>query len=136
MSLDRLQKVMARAGVASRRKCDELIAAGVVFETAGDTEVLLAMYLRDGLGMLDKLEGMFAAVIHDGRDGSLHLVRDRLGVKPLWYAVLADRVVFASEAKGVLAHPRVDREMDVDSLGMYLHLGYVPAPKSIWRQVR
>ena len=84
---------------------DELQRQGEHFATAGDTEVLLAMYVRHGLSMLDRLEGMFAFAIHDGREGCLHLVRDRLGVKPLWYAIAGDRVVFASEAKALRVHP-------------------------------
>ena len=113
----------------------ELAGGGAGFRTAGDTEVLLEMYLRDGLAMLPKLDGMFAIAIHDTRDGRLHLIRDRLGVKPLWYAATDDRVVFASEAKALLAHPMVDRTVDLEALGLYMAMGYVPAPRSIWRGV-
>ncbi len=116
-----------------RRLREELAAGGHRFVTAGDTEVLLAMYLRDGLGMLGRLEGMFAAAIHDGRDGRLHLIRDRVGVKPLWYAVGGGTVRFASEAKALLASGVLDRTVEIDSLGAYLTLGYIPAPRSIWR---
>ena len=112
---------------------DELASGGYRFGTHGDTEVLLAMYLRDGLAMVDRLEGMFAAAIYDGRDGRLHLLRDRLGVKPLWYAATGDRVVFASEAKALLAHPAVDRRVDPEAVALYLQMGYVPGPASIWR---
>jgi len=118
-----------------RRLREELTAGGYRFTTAGDTEVLLAMYLRDGLGMLQRLEGMFAAAIHDGRDGRLHLIRDRVGVKPLWYAVVGGGVLFGSEAKALLASGLPDRTVDCESLGAYLTLGYVPAPRSIWRGV-
>jgi len=114
---------------------DQLAADGVSFATRGDTEVLLAMYLRFGLNMLDRLEGMFAVAIHDGRNGELHLIRDRLGVKPLWYAVGADRAVFASEAKALLAHGGVDVSLRPQALAEYMLLGYVPAPASIWQGI-
>ncbi len=114
----------------------ELERQGERFRTAGDTEVLLAMYIRHGLGMLGRLEGMFAAVIYDGREGCLHLVRDRLGVKPLWYAVTGDGVLFASEAKALRAHPAGGGPVDPTSLIHYLTMGYIPAPRTIWQGIR
>ena len=115
----------------------ELERQGERFRTAGDTEVLLAMYVRHGLAiMLDRLEGMFAAAIYDGRTGCLHLMRDRLGVKPLWYVVAGERVVFASEAKALRAHPSVEATVDPTSLVHYLTMGYIPAPRSIWQGIR
>ncbi len=119
-----------------RQLREELAATGYAFTTAGDTEVLLAMYLTHGLSMLKRLEGMFAAAIYDARDGVLHLVRDRLGIKPLWYAVTERKVIFGSEAKALLAHPDVDRTIDPAAVGMYLTMGYVPVPGSIWRGLR
>lgn len=115
------------------RQLREHLADFYPFRTAGDTEVLLAAYLRWGSGMLSRLEGMFALAIHDRRDDSLLLARDRLGQKPLWYATLGDRIVFASEAKALRAHPQVAFETDPASLLHYLSLGYVPAPRAIWK---
>ncbi len=114
---------------------EELTAAGHVFTTRGDTEVLLAMYLQYGMAMLNRLEGMFAAAIYDGRDGKLHLFRDRLGVKPLWYGRAGASIIFASEAKGILGYDGVDRTIDPDAMLSYLSFGYVPAPRSIWRGI-
>jgi len=114
----------------------EMAAAGYAFTTAGDTEVLLAMYLRHGLAMLDRLEGMFAAAIYDSRERKLHLIRDRLGIKPLWYMVADGRVVFASEAKALREHPSASSQVDGESLVLYLTAGYVPAPRSIWTGIR
>jgi asparagine synthase (glutamine-hydrolysing) len=113
----------------------ELAAAGYQFRTQGDTEVLLAMWARHGPDMLPRLEGMFAFAIHDVAKGRLFLARDRLGVKPLWYAALADRVVFGSEAKAVRAHPGVGAAVDPSAIGAYLVLGYVPAPRSVWQGI-
>lgn len=114
----------------------ELAADGAVFRTAGDTEVLLHLYQRHGQGMLDYLEGMFAFAIYDASAGRLLLARDRLGQRPLWYAALPDRIVFASEAKALLAHPQVPRQVDLSALTYYLSVGYIPAPLSAWRGLR
>ncbi len=103
----------------------ELAAKGAVFRTAGDTEVLLHGWRAWGPSLLDRLNGMFAFAIHDA--GKLFLARDRLGVKPLHYVELADgSVAFASELKGLLAHPLVRRTPDLRAVEDYLALGYVP----------
>lgn len=112
--------------------CGDHAHPPVVFRTSGDTEVLLHLYSRDGQEMLGRLDGMFALAIYDSARGQLLLARDRLGEKPLWYAVLADRVVFASEAKALLVHPGVDKSIRQDGIVSYLTIGYVPAPESIW----
>jgi asparagine synthase (glutamine-hydrolysing) len=113
----------------------ELESQGCQFKTAGDTEVLLHLYLRYDLAMLEKLDGMFAFAIYDGRKNRLVLARDRLGEKPLWYAALGDRIVFASEAKAILHHPSVDRSPNVQSIIDYLSVGYIHAPYSIWNGI-
>jgi asparagine synthase (glutamine-hydrolysing) len=113
-----------------------LSAGGCRLATSGDTEVLLHLYRRDGAEMLRHLDGMFAFAIYDARTASLLLARDRLGEKPLWYAALADRIVFASEAPALLRHPGVTRELDRLSLTYYLTMGYIPGPRSAWVGVR
>jgi asparagine synthase (glutamine-hydrolysing) len=103
----------------------ELAAKGAVFRTAGDTEVLLHGWRAWGPSLLDRLNGMFAFAIHDA--GTLFLARDRLGVKPLHYVELADgSVAFASELKGLLAHPLLRRTPDLRAVEDYLAFGYVP----------
>ena len=114
----------------------ELQQQGHSFRTAGDTEVLLALYARRGMELVEPLRGMFAFALYDSLRGQLLLARDRLGQKPLWYAPLGDRVVFASEAKALLAHPGVDRAEDPESIVFYAALGYIPAPRSAWRAIR
>ena len=110
--------------VALRR---ELEARGARFRTQGDTEVLLAGWSAWGPAMLDRLVGMFAFAIHDERAHALFMARDRLGVKPLHYAELADgALVFASELKGLLAHPLVRREPSLQAVEDYLAYGYIP----------
>ncbi len=105
----------------------ELVARGWAFRTEGDTEVLLAGWSTWGPAMLDRLVGMFAFAIHDARANTLFLARDRLGVKPLYYVSLADSAfAFASELKGLLAHPLLRRMPDVTAVEDYLAYGYVP----------
>ena len=110
-------------------------ADGYNFTTRGDTEVLLALWRRDGEAMPEKIGGMFAFAVYDARCRRLFLARDRLGQKPLWYAELSDRIIFASEAKALLVHPRVGCEVEVGAVAFYLTLGYIPAPMSIWRGI-
>lgn len=111
---------------------DELRELGAVFRTDGDTEVLLHGWRHWGPAMLDRLVGMFAFAVHDARAGVLFLARDRLGVKPLHWAELPDgAIAFASEMKGVLAHPLFRRRPDIRAVEDYLALGYVPDDASI-----
>ena len=105
----------------------ELEAQGARFVTHGDTEVLLHGWRAWGAGLLDRLVGMFAFAIHDADANTLTLVRDRVGVKPLHYVELSDNgVAFASELKGLLAHPLVRREVDVRAVEDFMAVGYVP----------
>jgi asparagine synthase (glutamine-hydrolysing) len=94
----------------------ELSAHGHEFRTRSDTEVLLHSYLRWGRDCAAHLNGMFAFGIWDGRREELLLARDRLGVKPLYYAVRPDGVLFGSEPKAVLAHPEFPAEVDAEGL--------------------
>ena len=116
----------------------ELLAAGQPLHTQGDTEVLLAGYQHWGLhGLLARLRGMFAFALWDLSSGTCVIVRDRLGIKPLYYASLPDgALLFASEPKALLACPEVDRSLDLVSLDAYLDLFYVPPPRSIFAGVR
>ncbi len=104
-----------------------LEALGHAFRTRSDTEVILAAYRQWGGACLDRLNGMFAFALHDAATQSLFLARDRLGVKPLHYARLSDgAVLFASELKGLLAHPLFRRAPDITAVEDFLGLGYVP----------
>ncbi len=105
----------------------ELMDMGHRFNTAGDTEVILNAWAQWGADCLPRLNGMFAFAIHDAASGYLHLVRDRFGVKPLHYAEISDgSVIFASELKGLLAHPLLRREPDTHAVDDFMALGYVP----------
>jgi asparagine synthase (glutamine-hydrolysing) len=114
----------------------ELESAGVAFASHSDTEVLLRAWQQWGEACLDRLRGMFAFAMWDMRASRIFLVRDHLGVKPLYYAFTrAGDLVFASELKGLLAHPDVERTLDPQALEDYLALGYVPDPKCIYRGI-
>ena len=113
-----------------------LAARGHTFTTHSDTEVIVHGYEDRGLASLDDLEGMFAFAIWDAPARTLVLARDRLGIKPLYYAVLPDQIVFASELRALVEHPAVERTLDLTALSRYLAHEYVPAPHSIFRGVR
>ncbi len=105
----------------------ELEAKGAHFVTESDTEVLLHGWRLWGPGMLERLDGMFAFALHDAERQCLFLARDRLGVKPLHYVELADgALAFASELKGLLAHPLLRRNPDIRAVEDFMALGYVP----------
>ncbi len=115
----------------------ELEAKGARFLTDSDTEVLLHGWRAWGPRMLDRLNGMFAFALYDAKAKSLFLARDRFGVKPLHYAELSDgAVAFASELKGLLAHPLFRRTPDFRAVEDYLGLGYVPDDASILAGVK
>jgi asparagine synthase (glutamine-hydrolysing) len=114
----------------------ELAAAGHVFATRSDSEVLLHGYVAWGETVLERLNGMYGFAIWDARSGTLLVGRDRLGIKPIYYLDDGRRVAFASEAKALLELPGVAREIDAAALGSYLELGYVPAPLSLFRGIR
>ncbi|MCB2057450.1 MAG: amidotransferase 1, exosortase A system-associated [Novosphingobium sp.] len=111
---------------------EELRGLGARFHTDGDSEVILAAWQRWGPDCLLRLHGMFAFAIYDCEARSLFLARDRLGVKPLFYAPLSDgSLAFASELKGLAAHPLLRREADPLAVEDYLAWGYVPDHRSI-----
>ncbi len=111
---------------------EELRGHGAQFHTDGDSEVILAAWQRWGPDCLPRLHGMFAFAIYDLAQRTLFLARDRLGVKPLFYAPLSDgSLAFASELKGLIAHPLLRREVDPLAVEDYLAWGYVPDHRSI-----
>jgi len=114
----------------------ELLHRGHVFKTNSDTETILHLYEDVGPDCVKRLRGMFALAIHDARDGSLFLARDRFGIKPLYIAESQNRIAFASELKALVAAGLTDRALDWEALDAYFELGYIPAPASPFRDVR
>src|SRR2546428_4530882 len=113
----------------------QLVSAGHIFVTQSDTEVLVHGYEEWGEGMVERLNGMFAFAILARRRRRLLLARDRIGIKPLHYAVDGKRLVFASELKALLRDPALRRDIDPVALDEYLALEFVPSPRSIVRGI-
>ncbi|KPP96589.1 XrtA/PEP-CTERM system amidotransferase [Erythrobacter sp. HL-111] len=115
----------------------ELEGEGARFRTTGDTEVILAAYRRWGVDCLERLDGMFAFALYDLDRRALFLARDRFGVKPLFLAPLSDgALAFASELKGLMAHPLLRRRVSPEALDAYLAWGYVPDSHAILADTR
>ncbi|WP_341676071.1 XrtA/PEP-CTERM system amidotransferase [Niveibacterium sp. SC-1] len=111
----------------------ELQALGHVFHTHSDTEVIVHAWEAWGEDCVRRFRGMFAFALWDRNRGTLFLARDRLGVKPLYYAVLDDgMLLFGSELKALLQHPTLDRRIDPQCVEDYFALGYVPEPRTIF----
>ena len=112
-----------------------LESRGHRFRTRTDTEVLVHLYEEHGDRLCERLRGMFAFALWDRRAKRLVLARDRLGIKPLYLYRDAEKLIFGSELKAILAHPDVPRELDVRALEDYLTFGMVPGPRSIFRRI-
>lgn len=115
---------------------DELLARGHRFRTNSDTETIVHLFEEMGPDAVRRLDGMFAFAVWDARRNRLVLARDRMGKKPLHYAIVGSELVFASELKALLRHPSVRRDLSVSGLSRYLMHDYVPAPGTIFREVR
>jgi len=115
----------------------ELQGLGYRFHTKSDTEVIVHAWEAWGEHCVQRLRGMFAFAIWDRNKQTLFLARDRLGVKPMYYAELDDgQLVFGSELKSLMAHPGLRREIDPLAVEEYFALGYVAEPRTIFRQAR
>jgi asparagine synthase (glutamine-hydrolysing) len=116
---------------------NELQAAGVRFRGGSDTEVMLAEIERRGLAQaVQRFAGMFAFVLFDRETRTLSLVRDRLGEKPLYYGWAGQLLLFGSELKALRTHPEWRGEIDREALASFLRYNYIPAPYSIYSDVR
>lgn len=113
----------------------ELAAKGVHCRTHSDTEVLLRLYETEGISFISKLNGMFAIAILDKREQAMYLIRDRIGVKPLYIAEQGKRLVFGSEIKALLL-AGIPAVRDEEALHHYLTYNYVPAPYTMFKGVR
>jgi asparagine synthase (glutamine-hydrolysing) len=109
----------------------DLLARGHRFSTASDTEALVHLYEEYGADCVRHLRGMFAFALWDARSHTLLLARDRLGIKPLYYAPTPRGLIFGSELKALISSPSVRRRVDRSALAAYLRFGYVPDPLSI-----
>ena len=103
------------------------------FKSETDTEVALKSFLQWGIDGIQKFQGMFAMAIWDGRDRQLYLIRDRIGIKPLYYYHNRGILLFASELKALMAFPCFPRDVDPQAIPLFLHYQYIPAPQTVFR---
>jgi asparagine synthase (glutamine-hydrolysing) len=106
------------------------------FRTRSDTETIVHLYEQYPEKFVAMLRGMFAFALWDELNRTLILARDRVGKKPLYYYLDNEKLVFASEIKSILCHPDLDLKIDEQAVSDYVSLGYIPAPKSIYRRIR
>lgn len=105
--------------------------------TSSDTEVILEAFIKKGPHVVNELNGMFAFAIYDSQDKELHLFRDRLGVKPLYYYYDEDIFAFGSELKALATHPAIRKilKLNRESISQFLQLGYIPEPNTIYKGI-
>lgn len=114
----------------------ELEQHGVHCRSSSESEVIINLYLRFGLNFVSKLNGMFAIAIHDARDNSLHLIRDRMGKKPLWISQLKDgTLLFASEVRALML-ARLDRTLRSEMISEVMQYGYINSPNSAFNEIQ
>ncbi len=113
-----------------------LESRGHVFGTHCDTEVVLRLYAEHGAAFTDHLNGMFGIAVWDRQERTLVVVRDRIGIKPLYYYQDEHVLVFASEIKAILAYPGIRPSIDVEGLGAYLRYGFTPPPYTLFKGIR
>ena len=113
----------------------ELEQRGVQCRDSSESEVVINLYLEFGLDFINKLNGMFAIAIHDSRDKSLHLIRDRMGKKPLWISQLNDGTLFFASEVRALMLARPDRTLRTDMVAEVMQYGYINAPYSAFNEI-
>jgi asparagine synthase (glutamine-hydrolysing) len=113
----------------------ELEQRSIHFRDSSESEVVINLYLEFGLDFINKLNGMFAIAIHDSRDKSLHLIRDRMGKKPLWISQLNDGTLFFASEVRALMLARPDRTLRTDMVAEVMQYGYINAPYSAFNEI-
>ncbi|RTZ97685.1 MAG: asparagine synthase (glutamine-hydrolyzing) [Deltaproteobacteria bacterium] len=114
----------------------ELVGKGHTFKTNSDTEVIVHGYEEYGLEFPKYLNGMFAIALHDTRKNRFILVRDQIGIKPLYFSFSDKRIIFGSEIKAILESKLVDKELDMNALGDFLSWEYIPGEKTLFKSIR
>ena len=113
----------------------ELEQNGIHCRTSSESEVIINLYLKFGLDFIGRLNGMFAIAIHDARDNSLHLIRDRMGKKPLWISQLINGTLFFASEVRALMLARPDRTLRTDMVAEVMQYGYINAPNSSFNEI-
>jgi len=133
---DRTIWISFNGEIYNYRELQNELKASHTFRTRSDTETIVHLYESYPKTFVEKLRGMFAFALWDERKRTMILARDRLGKKPLYYYADHQKVIFASEIKSILRHPALDLKIDEHAVSDYVSLGYIPAPKSIYRSIR
>jgi asparagine synthase (glutamine-hydrolysing) len=134
---DRSVAVVCNGEIYNYRELrEDLRKSGVVFHTGSDVEVIPHLYDRYGMEFVHKLNGMYAIALYDSTRRILYLVRDRLGIKPLYYTVHRNELVFSSELKAILAVVGGQPKPDLNAFSTYLELLYIPAPMTPFQDIR
>ena len=115
---------------------EELLGLGHTFKTNSDTEVLIHGYEQWGTDLLSRLRGMFAFAIYDKNDGSVFIARDMFGIKPLYYGVFKESLIFGSEIKSFLHHPHFEKKLNREQLSYYLSFQYSPGEETFFTGVK
>ena len=113
----------------------ELTAKGHVFRTRTDVEVILHLYEEEGLDFPKRLNGQFAIALYDEREGQLLLVRDQIGIAPLFYTVVDGALVFASEIKAILEYPGVERKLELKAVDQLMNFPGIVSPVTFFRGI-
>ena len=113
----------------------ELVGRGIHCRDSSESEVVINLYLEFGLDFINKLNGMFAIAIYDARDNSLHLIRDRMGKKPLWLSQLNDGTLFFASQVRALMLARPDRTLRTDMIAEVMQYGYINSPNSAFNEI-
>lgn len=113
----------------------ELEQRGIHSRDSSESEVVINLYLEFGLDFINKLNGMFAIAIHDARDNSLHLIRDRMGKKPLWISQLTDGTIFFASEVRALMLARPDRTLRTEMVAEVMQYGYINSPNSAFNEI-
>lgn len=113
----------------------ELEQRGVHCRDSSESEVVINLYLEFGLDFINKLNGMFAIAIHDARDNSLHLIRDRMGKKPLWISQLSNGTLFFASEVRALMLARPDRTLRTEMVAEVMQYGYINSPNSAFKEI-
>jgi len=114
---------------------EQLIKKGHTFKSKTDTETILHLYEEYGINCLQYIDGMFAFALWDNRNKQLYLVRDRLGIKPLYYYIDKEKIIFGSEIKAILEYPGIKKEINYQALHNYLSFMTIPAPLTIYNNI-
>lgn len=115
---------------------EHLKKKGHRFSSKGDTEVIVHLFEEEGINFLNKLEGMFAFALYDKKDNTVYVVRDRLGIKPLFYTLIKQQLIFASEIKALLQDKSISREIDINVLYNFLSYNYTVGSDMIISKVK